>query len=240
MATDSNDWTTPYISYLDHQVLPQYEMEARMIQWRYKSFVMIDNELYIHSVSGVFQRCISPEEGHKILYDIHAGDCGHHARAHLLIAKAMRHGFYWLMAHADAVDIVRRYAGYQKYANQTHMPSSALKMMPITWPFAVWGLDMVGQFKRAPGGHTHLLVAINKFTKWIEAKPITKCDGKTTTKSTAMVSRTASSPTMAPTSSRVPSRSSIASIMSDSMWPQLPIPSQTAKKSAPTRASSIA
>jgi hypothetical protein len=55
-------------------------------------------------------------------------------------------------------------------------------MVPITWSFAVWGLDMVGQFKRAPGGRTHLLVAVDKFTNWIEAKPITKCDGKTLTK----------------------------------------------------------
>jgi hypothetical protein len=31
-------------------------------------------------------------------------------------------------------------------------------------------------------GHTHLLVAVDKFTKWIEAKPITKCDGKSATK----------------------------------------------------------
>ena len=37
----------------------------------------------------------------------------------------------------------------------------------------VWGLDMVGPFKMAPGGFTHLLVAVDKFTKWIEAKPIT-------------------------------------------------------------------
>jgi hypothetical protein len=46
----------------------------------------------------------------------------------------------------------------------------------------VWGLDMVGQIKRTPGGHTHLLVAVDKFTNWIEAKPITKCDGKIATK----------------------------------------------------------
>ena len=37
----------------------------------------------------------------------------------------------------------------------------------------VWGIDMVGPLKRGLGGFTHLLVAVNKFTKWIEAKPIT-------------------------------------------------------------------
>ena len=35
------------------------------------------------------------------------------------------------------------------------------------------GLDMVGPLKKGPGGFTHLLVAVDKLTKWIEAKPIT-------------------------------------------------------------------
>jgi hypothetical protein len=33
---------------------------------------------------------------------------------------------------------------------------------------------MIGPFTTAPGGFTHTLVAIDKFTKWIEYKPITK------------------------------------------------------------------
>ena len=37
----------------------------------------------------------------------------------------------------------------------------------------VWGLDMVGSLKKGPGSFTHLLVVVDKFTKWIEAKPIT-------------------------------------------------------------------
>ena len=32
---------------------------------------------------------------------------------------------------------------------------------------------MVGPLKKGSGGFTHLLVAVDKFTKWIEAKPIT-------------------------------------------------------------------
>jgi hypothetical protein len=41
------------------------------------------------------------------------------------------------------------------------------------WPFAVWHLDMVGPLRQVPEGFTHLLVAVNKFSKWIEARPIT-------------------------------------------------------------------
>ena len=36
----------------------------------------------------------------------------------------------------------------------------------------VWGLDLVGPLKRAPGGYTHLLVTVDKFIKWIEARSI--------------------------------------------------------------------
>ena len=31
---------------------------------------------------------------------------------------------------------------------------------------------MVGPLKRVPGGYTHLLVTVDKFTKWIKAQPI--------------------------------------------------------------------
>jgi transposase InsO family protein len=31
---------------------------------------------------------------------------------------------------------------------------------------------MMGPLRQAPGGFTHLLVAVNKFSKWIEARPI--------------------------------------------------------------------
>ena len=37
---------------------------------------------------------------------------------------------------------------------------------------------MVGPLQKAPGGFTHLLVAVDRFTKWIEAKLITTIDSK--------------------------------------------------------------
>jgi hypothetical protein len=48
-----------------------------------------------------------------------------------------------------------------------------LQTIPITWSFTVWGLELVGPLKRTTGGFTHLLVSIDKFSKWIEARPIT-------------------------------------------------------------------
>jgi hypothetical protein len=86
------------------------------------------------------------------------------------VGNAFRQGFYWTTAVADATRIVRSCQGCQFYARQTHLPAQALQTMPITWSFAVWGLDLVGPLQKAPGGFSHLLVAIDKFSKWIEVR----------------------------------------------------------------------
>jgi transposase InsO family protein len=45
-------------------------------------------------------------------------------------------------------------------------------MIPPSWPFAVWGLDILGPLSRAVGGYRYFYVAIDKFTKWPEATPV--------------------------------------------------------------------
>jgi len=95
------------------------------------------------------------------------------------VAKAFHHGFYWLTAHADAEDLVKRCDACQKFSRRAHVPDQELWMIPITWSFATWGLDMVGPFKRSKDKKTHLLVAVDKFTKWVEAEPVRKCDAAT-------------------------------------------------------------
>ncbi len=61
----------------------------------------------------------------------------------------------------------------------SHKPASALKTLPLIWPFAVWGLDMVGPLRTGRSGFTHVFVAVDKFTKWIEAKPIKNLEATT-------------------------------------------------------------
>jgi hypothetical protein len=88
------------------------------------------------------------------------------------VGNAFRQGFYWPTAVADATRIVRSCRGCQFYAKQMHLPAQALQTIPITWPFAVWGLDLVSPLQKGPRGFTHLLVAIDKFSKWIEVRPL--------------------------------------------------------------------
>nr|GEV07224.1 reverse transcriptase domain-containing protein [Tanacetum cinerariifolium] len=41
------------------------------------------------------------------------------------------------------------------------------------WPFCKYGIDIAGPFSEGPGKVKLLIVAIDYFTKWIEAKPVT-------------------------------------------------------------------
>jgi hypothetical protein len=38
----------------------------------------------------------------------------------------------------------------------------------------MWGLDAIGPFRTAPGSYKHILVDVDKFTKWIEVRPVAK------------------------------------------------------------------
>jgi hypothetical protein len=159
----AKDWRDKYIAWMDRGELPSDRSEARCIARMANSFTLVDGKLYECAASGVLQRCIPIPQGRELLRDIHASVCGHHAAPHTLVGKAFRQGFYRPTAVTDASEIVHK----------TNLPAHALQTIPVTWPFAVWGLDIVGPLQKAPRGYTHPLVAIDKFSKWVEVCPIT-------------------------------------------------------------------
>jgi hypothetical protein len=172
-ASRTEDWRAKYLAWIDRGELPSDWTEARRIARKAKSLTIIDGELYKRAASSVLQRCIPIPHSHELIRDIHAGMCGHHAAPCTLVGNAFRQGFYWPTAVADANEVVRTCEGCQFYARKTDLPAHALQTIPVTWPFAVWGLDIVRPLRKAPRGYTHLLVAVDKFSKWIEARPIT-------------------------------------------------------------------
>ncbi|GJR20685.1 reverse transcriptase domain-containing protein [Tanacetum coccineum] len=56
-------------------------------------------------------------------------------------------------------------------------PATANPQQPLTpitaqWPFYKWGIDIAGPFPEGPGKVKFLIVAMDYFTKWIEAKAV--------------------------------------------------------------------
>jgi ribonuclease HI len=129
-------WMQPYLEYMMKKTLPKDTVEARRIIRRSTAFVVLQGKLYKKSITGVLQRCVTPQEGQVILKDIHEGVCGHHASSRAITAKAFRAGFYWLTAIKDAKDIVQRCEACQRFASRPHAPAAELQPIPLSWPFA--------------------------------------------------------------------------------------------------------
>jgi transposase InsO family protein len=55
------------------------------------------------------------------------------------------------------------------FQKQTMKHANPLRPIDISWPFAIWGIDIVGILHRAPRGFRYLFVRIDTFTKWMEA-----------------------------------------------------------------------
>ena len=55
-----------------------------------------------------------------------------------------------------------------------HQPAADLNPVSSPWPFAQWGMDLVGQLPQAIGQRQFLLVTTDYFTKWVEAEPLAK------------------------------------------------------------------
>jgi ribonuclease HI/transposase InsO family protein len=166
------DWILELKAFLVSSRLPEDESKAERIVHQALGYCVKDGDLYRRRPNGVALKCISTHQGQDLLRDIHAGECGHHASASTLTAKAYRSGFYWLSALWDAAEMVKRCEACQFHAKQIQQPAQELQTIPLTWPFAVWGLDILGPFPRAQGGYRYLYVAIDKFTKCVEVEPV--------------------------------------------------------------------
>jgi len=105
------DWRTQFIDFIKEFKLPPHvdgkSAEAAHIIRRSKGFVLVSDNLYKHSASGILMKCVTLEKGKDILREIHEGVCGNHAASRTLVGKAYRSGFFWPTAVSDAEDLVR-------------------------------------------------------------------------------------------------------------------------------------
>src|SRR6185437_16791767 len=101
--------------------------EHEKLARRSSNYVIIGTELFRHSSSlGTLCKCITQDEGVRLLSNIHSGICGNHAGTSTLVGKAFRSGFYGPTALANAQAIVRRCPGCQFFSMQQHVPAQTL------------------------------------------------------------------------------------------------------------------
>ena len=72
----------------------------------------------------------------------------------------------------EALEYIKKYDQCQRFALNIHQPGEVLNPLFSPWPFAQWGLDIIGPFPKAAGNKRYLLVGTDYFTKQVETKPL--------------------------------------------------------------------
>ena len=92
-----------------------------------KHYMQVDDNLMRKSAKeGILQKCITQEEGVKLLLKIHSGSYGNHVAMRNLVGKAFCACFYWPTAISDAEDLIRHCEGCQFFTKQIHMLAQEL------------------------------------------------------------------------------------------------------------------
>ena len=104
-----------------------------------------------------------------MLAELHEGICGNYLGGRTLAHRAHTQGYYWPTKKSDAVDYVKKCDPCQRMSPILKSPMQDLVSISSPWPFAQWGIDIVGPFPLAPAQKKLLLVATDYFSKWIKA-----------------------------------------------------------------------
>ena len=135
--------------------------------------------LYKRMPTGVHLRCVDKEEAQAIMEDVHAGVCGPHMNGTILAKKITRQGYFWLTMESNCVKFVKKCHSCQAYGDVSHLPSMELQGLTSPWPFAAWRIDIIGERRPvASNRHRYIVVAVDYFSKWVEAESYTSVGSK--------------------------------------------------------------
>ncbi|PNX81943.1 gag-pol polyprotein [Trifolium pratense] len=165
-------WMTPVYNFLEHGTLPDDQKQAAVVRRRACSYVILDGKLYRRGFSIPLLKCVDEDTADYILREVHEGINAQHLGGRSLARKALRAGYYWPTMQQDAKDHVKKCDKCQRHGDMHLAPPRELKSLSSPWPFAWWGMDILGPFTKGLYQNCYLIVAVDYFTKWVEAEPL--------------------------------------------------------------------
>ena len=140
-----------------------------------------DPHLYKEGVDGVIRCCVPEHEQEQILRKCHTEAYGGHQAGDRTTHKVLQSGFYWPTLFKDARKFVSSCDECQRIGNIGKHQEMPMNYSLAVEPFDVWGLYYMGPFPSS-NGYTHILVAVDYVTKWVEAIPTSSVDHNTSIK----------------------------------------------------------
>jgi ribonuclease HI len=167
--SEKNDWRQLFIDYLKQGILPKEKAAGDQIKKRVLRFVYLNDTLYRRSFDQLWLRCISYQEAEQVMKEVHSGLCGAHQSGPKMRLKIKRMWYYWPTMVADCEDHAKRCHMCQIHGPFIHQSPSPLHPTVSSWPFNIWGTDIVGPIDPpTSNGHKYILATTDYFTKWVE------------------------------------------------------------------------
>ncbi|KAL5571033.1 hypothetical protein UlMin_020630 [Ulmus minor] len=167
-------WMDPIISFLRDGTLPADKFEARRLRFRSARYFLDKGKLYKKGFSSPSLLCLDEDRGKFTLEEVHAGVCGNHSSGRTLAHRILRQGYYWPTIQTDSLDFVRKCDKCQRFSAIPRQAPEDLTTVTSPWPFAKWGIDLIGPLPTARGQLKYAVVAIDYYTKWVEAEALAK------------------------------------------------------------------
>ncbi|MCI35165.1 hypothetical protein A2U01_0056386, partial [Trifolium medium] len=136
----------PVYNFLANGTLPDNQKEAAIIRRRACAYVILDGKLYRRGFSIPLLKCVDEETVDYILREVHEGINAQHLGGRSLARKALRAGYYWPTMQQDSKDQVKKCDKCQRHGDMHLAPPHELKSLSSPWPFAWWGMDILGPF----------------------------------------------------------------------------------------------
>ena len=174
----STSWMGPLIRYLTAGEVPDNRAAAKKLRYQVHRYVMMDEKLYRWGLSMPYLRCVSGTELSAIMHEVHEGFCGDHTAGPSLSKMILCQGYFWPTMKKYCVDYVRKCEQCQRYVKVPRAHPTEITLMNSPWPFAVWGIDLVGSLPTRKGGVKYAIMVVDYYTKWVEADPMNTITSK--------------------------------------------------------------
>ncbi|KAL0451467.1 UNVERIFIED_CONTAM: Retrovirus-related Pol polyprotein from transposon gypsy [Sesamum latifolium] len=178
MIENSSSWKGDFMNYLKDGTLPDDPIKGKRIKFKAARFTVVGNDLYKRTIDGPLLKCLDEEKAQYVPREVHEGNCGNHSGGRLLAQKVTRQGYFWPTLVKDAMEFARKCESYQRFASLIHTPATPMEPVRIACPFDQWGIDILGPFPPAVAQKKFIVVAVEYFTKWVEAEALAKITEK--------------------------------------------------------------
>ena len=141
----------------------------------------MNDTLYCHGVDSILQRCLTHEDVEIILNGCHSGDYGGHLFRLATPQKILHTEYFWPLIFKECIETVKKFPPCQMFTTKKNTHPSLLHRVVTAGPFFKCGIEFLNCLPTSAKGHVYIIVAMDYFTKWVEAMPTYAEDGKTTT-----------------------------------------------------------